>query len=327
MCNQPFPHRHDHHGRIVSASFGRFRPIGRRTFLAHAGRGAFALLTELSIVRNTLAIAIGSTALVGCGQQTTDDRRPTTVAGEATATAPEATTVSPATAVPAADPTQPVAAPTAAPAPTNTAAAAAASASAAALTIATAKLGFVNAFVLVRGDEVAIVDTGVQGSEDAIGEAIKTAGRSWADVRHVFLTHHHGDHAGSIDAVMKAASAAKGYVGVLDLPSVRTSASIDGVNDGDEVFGLRIVGTPGHTPGHIAVFDPATTAIVVGDALNNTGSLSGPNARFTINMEVAKQSVGKIAALNPDAVYMGHGEPITQGAAARLAELAASLAK
>jgi glyoxylase-like metal-dependent hydrolase (beta-lactamase superfamily II) len=114
---------------------------------------------------------------------------------------------------------------------------------------------------------------------------------------------------------------------VLDLPSVRTSVTIGGVNDGDEVFGLRIIGTPGHTPGHIAVYDPATTAIVVGDALNNSGALSGPNARFTADMDVAKQSVGKIAALNPDAVYMGHGEPITQGAAARLIELAASLTK
>lgn len=321
MCNQPFPHSHDHHGRIVPASFGRFRPIGRRTFLAHAGRGAFALLTELSMVRNTLAIAIGSTALVGCGQQpTADGGRPTAVVPDATADRGQPTAVAsaPTAAVSATPVLQPtVAAPTPAPAV----------ASAAGLTIATATLGFVNAYVLVRGNEVAIVDTGVQGSEDAIGEAIKTAGRSWADVKHVFLTHHHGDHAGSIDAVMQAAAGAKGYVGVLDLPSVRTSASIDGVNDGDEVFGLRIIGTPGHTPGHIAVFDPATTAIVVGDALNNTGSLSGPNARFTVNMEVAKQSVGKIAALNPDAVYMGHGEPITQSAAVRLAELAASLAK
>jgi glyoxylase-like metal-dependent hydrolase (beta-lactamase superfamily II) len=298
MCNQPFPHSHDHHGRIVMPSFGRYRQIGRRAFLAQAGRGAFALLTHVGVARNTIAIAIGSTALAAC----------------APPASPPASTVAP---------TQPD--PTQQPAPTS--ASAAAPANTAALTITTANLGFVNAYVLVRGNEVAIVDTGVQGSEAAIGDAIKTAGRSWADVKHVFLAHHHPDHAGSIDAVMQAATGAKGYVGVLDLPSVRTSVTIGGVNDGDEVFGLRIIGTPGHTPGHIAVYDPATTAIVVGDALNNSGALSGPNARFTADMDVAKQSVGKIAALNPDAVYMGHGEPITQGAAARLIELAASLTK
>ena len=43
------------------------------------------------------------------------------------------------------------------------------------------------------------------------------------------------------------------------------------------MFGLQLIGTPGHTPGHLAVFDPGTSLLVAGDALNNNGGLSGAN--------------------------------------------------
>ena len=58
-------------------------------------------------------------------------------------------------------------------------------------------LGFVSAYVLVRGNEAAVVDTGVGGSADQIGAVLDDAGPGWAGVRHVVLTHKHPDHAGS----------------------------------------------------------------------------------------------------------------------------------
>ena len=58
-------------------------------------------------------------------------------------------------------------------------------------------LGFVSAYILVRGGEAVIVDTGVAGSDDDIETALGGIGLGWADVGHVILTHKHGDHAGA----------------------------------------------------------------------------------------------------------------------------------
>lgn len=338
MCNQSESHSHDHHphhghyGSFDRARLGRFRPIGRRTFLASVGKGTFALLTEVSVGRGVIAIALGTTAtgLAACAAPpaaplAAPTSAPVEPAAEATATsvpeAPTATTASTVESTPA-----PTAAPTEAAAtesPTATTAA----------TVATlppvdyqlVNLGFVNAYVLVRGNEVAVVDTGVANSQGKIEEVIKAAGRSWDDVRHVILTHYHPDHAGSMDAVMAAAAKATGYAGAEDIPQIKVSMPLQAVADGADVFGLQIVATPGHTAGHISVFDPGV-AFIAGDALVNAGgTLTGSSPQFTADMAAANQSVQKIAGLMFERAFFGHGDPIETGGSAAVAKLAATL--
>jgi glyoxylase-like metal-dependent hydrolase (beta-lactamase superfamily II) len=184
-------------------------------------------------------------------------------------------------------------------------------------------LDFVSAYVLVRGAEAAVVDTGVGGSADAIGQVLDSAGPGWAGVRHVVLTHKHPDHAGSISDVLDEATSATGYIGQADLSEVDAQLSVLG--DGDEVFGLQILTTPGHTAGHISVFDEDTGVLVAGDALTNEGQLAGSNPQFTEDEAAAVASVGKMAKLAPRTILVGHGDPVTDGAAAALQELASSL--
>ena len=186
-------------------------------------------------------------------------------------------------------------------------------------------LGFVSAYVLVRGREAAVVDTGIAGSADAIGAVLDSAGPGWAGVRHVVLTHKHGDHAGSIGEVLADAPGARGYVGADDLPEVDSPQPLRALRDGDEVFGLQIVATPGHTPGHLAVFDPDTGVLLAGDALTNPGGLAGPDPQFTEDMDAATQSVRKLARLAPSTILVGHGDPVVDGAAAALQRVASSL--
>jgi glyoxylase-like metal-dependent hydrolase (beta-lactamase superfamily II) len=185
-------------------------------------------------------------------------------------------------------------------------------------------LGFVSAYVLVRGSQAAVVDTGVAGSADAIGAVLDEAGPGWGGVRHVVLTHKHPDHAGSVSEVLARSSAATGYVGEADLDAVAAD-DLRALADGDEVFGLQVVATPGHTPGHVAVFDPDTKLLVAGDSLTNQGQLTGANPSFSEDMETAAESVRKLATLAPDTILVGHGPPVIDGAAAALAELARSL--
>lgn len=184
-------------------------------------------------------------------------------------------------------------------------------------------LDFVSAYVLVRGNEAAVVDTGVGGSAGAIGQVLDQAGPGWAGVRHVVLTHKHPDHAGSISDVLDEATSATGYIGEADLSEVDAQLSV--LADGDEVFGLQIVGTPGHTAGHISVFDEDTGVLVAGDALNNDGGLAGSNPEFTEDAAAAAASVRKMAGLAPRTILVGHGDPVTDGAADALQQLASSL--
>ena len=186
-------------------------------------------------------------------------------------------------------------------------------------------LGFVAAYVLVRGREAAVVDTGVAGSVDAIGAVLDRAGAGWAGVRHVVLTHKHPDHAGSIGDVLTEAPGATGYVGAADLDEVDAPRRLSPLDDGDDVFGLQIVATPGHTAGHLAVFDADTGVLVAGDALTNPDELMGSSPQFTEDEAAAAASVRKLATLAPRTILVGHGDPVVNDAAAALAQLAESL--
>ena len=185
-------------------------------------------------------------------------------------------------------------------------------------------LGFVSAYILVRHGEAAIVDTGVTGSAGHIEAGLTSLGLGWSDVGHVILTHLHPDHVGSAADVMERASAAAGYAGAADLPAIETPRPLIAVGDGDRVFDLSIIETPGHTAGHIAVLDDVAGLLVAGDALNTVdGAVTGPNPQFSDDMATAEASVRKLAGFTFDTLLVGHGDPITDGASELVAALAA----
>ena len=204
--------------------------------------------------------------------------------------------------------------------------------------------GFVYAYLLVRAGEAAVVDTGgpmrpniipidpgrdpgsslgpnIKGNEGDILVALEAAGLGWTNVAHVILTHWHWDHAGSAAAILEAAPDAQGYAGAEDIPRIVVPRPLVPVQDGDDVFGLRIVATPGHTPGHIAVLDEALGIFLAGDALTTTdGRPTSPPDGSTEDMDEALRSVAKVAALDFETLFVGHGEPIESGAPALVRE-------
>jgi len=184
-------------------------------------------------------------------------------------------------------------------------------------------LGFVSAYVLVRAGEAALVDTGVAGSEGAIQDALAAVGLAWDAVGHVILTHKHRDHVGSVEAVLERALAATGYAGEADIPAIASPRPLTAVADGDVVFGLMIVSTPGHTPGSVSVHDPAGGILVAGDALRTErGAAIPPNARFTEDMATATASIAKIGRLTFETLLVAHGDPIESDASTLVARLA-----
>ena len=196
-------------------------------------------------------------------------------------------------------------------------------------------LAYVSAYVLVRGGEAAVVDAGLSNSADRIGEVLDATGPGWDGLRYVVVTHAHWDHFGSLVQIAKRAPEAVVYAGKLDIFSItedlarltgwpRAQRLLRPAGDGDEVFGLQVVDTPGHTLGHIAVFDPDSGVLVAGDALTNTVDevLAGAHPDATEDKAAAADSVRKLAALRPQVILVGHGPPVEREAAAQLRRLA-----
>jgi len=263
--------------------------LGRRSFLLNAGRGMFALWSEVTygLGRRGIAIALGGSGLVSACTQ------PLIVAPQATGQAtPAASTAADL------DPVE----------------------------YQRVIAQFVNAYVLIRGNEAALVDTGLPGTGAQFAEVLQSAGLDWNAVNHLIITHYHNDHVGAMSEVMDAATGATIYAGAEDIPQIQTPHTIQAVADGDEVFGLQIIATPGHTLGHISVLDPVGSLFVAGDALtNNENTLAVSPAQFTTDMALAEESVKKIATFTFETAVFGHGEPIESGASAAVAELAQSL--
>jgi glyoxylase-like metal-dependent hydrolase (beta-lactamase superfamily II) len=259
--------------------------VSRRTFLVHAGRG-------------TIALAV--LGVTGCAPAATASATPQGPATDPPTGSPASEPI--ASDVPATDP----------------------GAVAEAVAWERVDLGFVSAYVLVRGGEAAVVDTGVPGSDDDIAAALERLGLDWGAVGHVVITHQHDDHAGSAAAVLAAAPDAVGYAGAADIPAIAVPRPLVAVADGDTVFGLRVVATPGHTAGHIAVLDEIGGILVAGDALNTSGgTVTGPNPGFTADMATAQTSVATLGGLRFETLLVGHGDPIPSGASAMVAALAA----
>ncbi len=263
--------------------------IDRRTFLADMGRGAFA---------------IAIVGLVGCGPSTLATFSPGPAASPG-GSSPDGGTSGPTDAPGGSSPP-------ASPASGGTA-------------WTRVNLGFVSAYLLVRGGEAALVETGVAGSAGAIEASLADVGLGWDAVGHVVLTHHHNDHQGSLGEVIQRSPGATAYAGAEDVPSITGASSVTVVGDGEEVFGLRIVTTPGHTAGSISVLDPVAGVLVAGDALRADGGRpSLPGAQFTADMDEARRSIVKLGALTFETLLPGHGDPIETGAAALVAELGAT---
>src|SRR5688572_7658872 len=89
-------------------------------------------------------------------------------------------------------------------------------------------LGFVNAYVLIRGKEAAVVDTGTAGNASKIADVVRTGGLSWDAVHHVILTHYHPDHIGSVGEVLAAAAKATAYAGAAGHPADQVTAPAQG---------------------------------------------------------------------------------------------------
>jgi metallo-beta-lactamase class B len=167
-----------------------------------------------------------------------------------------------------------------------------------------------SAFLVVGGNELALIDAGYAETADGILENIRKVGHDPAQLKYIIVTHAHFDHFGGVGRIKQVATKARVVLSEADwnglaqaqgaprgrqnpgLPVARDLV----VRDGDELRvgndSLKVFVTPGHTPGSLAIEVPVRQngrtyrALVPCTGINASPDLTMP---FIASMERLKR--------------------------------------
>jgi hydroxyacylglutathione hydrolase len=192
-------------------------------------------------------------------------------------------------------------------------------------------LDLVNVYLL---DDV-LVDTGGRFRSERLLAALQGHPVSAAA-----LTHGHFDHQGGSHAVCEAlgvplwcgdgeraaVEAGDGSLLYADPGSfmARLARRLSGpahavartLREGDGVGSFTVLETPGHTPGHVVFWRERDRALVLGDVLFHRSpltlrhGLAYPYTFLVHDWECNAKAARRLAALEPQIICFGHGEPL-----------------
>jgi glyoxylase-like metal-dependent hydrolase (beta-lactamase superfamily II) len=204
------------------------------------------------------------------------------------------------------------------------------------------RLGFVNAYLVEEEDGLTVIDTMIAGSAGMIAAAADAEG---LPIKRILLTHAHGDHVGSLDALAERVPDAEVIISTRDARLLDKDKSLDPgepvdkvrggfpgtkrkpdrtVSPGDRVGSLEVVAAPGHTPGHVALLDTRDRTLYCGDAYSTLGGVATSakiNWLFplpywaTWHRPTALDSARALRTLDPARLAPGHGKVVESPAA------------
>ncbi len=223
--------------------------------------------------------------------------------------------------------------------------------------MAQSKGGHVHAFLLDNGTDLTLIDTLFDTDARQVLDRIGGIGRTIKDLKRIVLTHGHRSHLGGL-ATLKGLSGATVYsheweadiiagerpaqpVTIVPMRPLSTywrvyylqygaalgrgkhpPCPVDStLEDGDMVGPVRVFHTPGHTPGHLAFWWPERRVLFAGDAIATYPVFEAGWPAFNLNPTRQRTSIRRMADLEAEVVAVGHGDPITGGAAERLRSL------
>lgn len=210
--------------------------------------------------------------------------------------------------------------------------------------------GVRGANVYLLADEwLTLVDTGLPRNGRRILTYITGIGRDPLELKRIILTHSHPDHAGSAAELRRLTGAE-----VLAHPAevevwgdgqrvirprvrarrawlrrffARSPTPVGHILSDGEVIpclgGLRIIHTPGHSPGGICLYLEQRRVLFVGDLIiNHDGRLSRPLPHPDGDPRKLEESLQKLAQLEVEVCCFAHGQPLVGAAAAMIKEFA-----
>jgi glyoxylase-like metal-dependent hydrolase (beta-lactamase superfamily II) len=218
------------------------------------------------------------------------------------------------------------------------------------------KGGHVHAFLLDAGGELSLVDTLFEDDARLVLEAVARLGRKPSDVKRIAITHGHRSHLGGLAALRRETGATvfahrweadivagdrrAQSVSILPRQSVRLlpfqlglwlgrpkhkPCGVDELLDEGDAFGpLQVLHAPGHSPGHLAFWWPEREFLIAGDGIATWPNLCAGWSAFNLNHTQHKVTLARLASFEARIVGVGHGDPITDGAADKVHEVAAT---
>jgi glyoxylase-like metal-dependent hydrolase (beta-lactamase superfamily II) len=209
----------------------------------------------------------------------------------------------------------------------------------------------VNVLVIAEA-EVTIIDTGFRASAPKIIDFVRSLGRSPAEISLIIITHNHFDHVGGLSELKKLtrASVAAHKADIYDVNGrlpypqfvqktlhVRPFSALRPflgigprdvdirLNEGEmlpPLGGLKVIHTPGHTPGSICLLSPQHKLLIVGDVLLRHGTtIRFPHKSASTDLPQAIESAKGLAELDFDIICFGHGRPLMENARTKLQAL------
>lgn len=178
-----------------------------------------------------------------------------------------------------------------------------------------------NVFVIL-GRRNALIDTGAGLSDSIAKEVLRVAGK----VDLIINTHGHIDHCGGNKYFKNAEVLAHeedvdemksgNFYGTCSFVESGFKANVDRtIGDGDEValgeYTFKVMGTPGHTPGSICLYEKSKKILISGDTLFAGGGFGrtdmGGDAKAMLS------SLEKLSKLDFDLLFPGHGGVVEGG--------------
>ena len=199
--------------------------------------------------------------------------------------------------------------------------------------------------VVTAGESALAIDAGAIGSVGIVLWGLEALRIRPEQVAVIAITHHHPDHTGGLARLSRATGArvaahrldAGVIAGTEPRPDPYRNEFVAGVTrpivralygDGVEVDTLledgdvlpfeeevRVVHTPGHTPGSTCYYIPEKGAVVVGDALQRRfGRLGPPAENVTADNKIARESLARLLPLDFHTICFSHYPPLTENA-------------
>lgn len=155
-----------------------------------------------------------------------------------------------------------------------------------------------NTWIVAIGDGSWVIDPGPE--DPAHLEAVATAARDLGEPGGVLLTHDHLDHSAGLDSMAKLLGG---------VPILRHGDDFAAVP-------LEVAFTPGHAADHLVFHfgNDQRRALFSGDLILGQSSTIVPPGGGTLIAYL--DSLAKVAAIAPDIILPGHGEPIEDAPAA-----------